>query len=82
MQINSCLLAISAFVTIYLKQFAVRLALIAKSTKIDATFMESELKCTKSKLNNAISKLATKVVNLELKINMQFECQAKPSRMT
>ncbi len=44
--------------------------------------MELKLKCTKSKLNHAISKLATKVGHLELKIDMQFECRAKLSRMT
>ncbi len=44
--------------------------------------MEVELKCAKSKLNNDIRKLATKVGNLELKIDMQFECQAKLNRMT
>jgi hypothetical protein len=43
--------------------------------------MELLLKCTKCKLDNAISKLATKVGNLELKIDMQYECQAKLSRM-
>ncbi len=51
--------------------------------KIDAKLMELKLKCTKSELNYAISKLATtKVGNLELKIDMQFECLAKLSRMT
>jgi hypothetical protein len=44
--------------------------------------MELVLKCTKSELNHAISKLANEVGNLELKINMQFECLAKLSRMT
>ncbi len=79
---NSLLLAVSVFVTIFVKQFAVRLALITKLTKIDAKLMELELKCNKSELNHAISKLATKVGNLEQKIDMQFESQAKLSRMT
>jgi hypothetical protein len=61
-------------VTIFVKQFAVCLALIAKLTKIDAKLNELVLKHTKSKLNHAISKRATKVGNLELKIDMQFEC--------
>jgi hypothetical protein len=56
--------------------------LITKLTKIDAKLMELVLKCTKSKLNHAISKLATKVGNLELKIDMQYACQAKLGRMT
>jgi hypothetical protein len=37
--------------------------------------MKLVLKCTKSKLIHAISKLATKVGNLELNIDMQFECR-------
>ncbi len=61
-------------VSLFVEQFAVRSALIAKLTKIDAQFMELVLKCTKSKPNHAISKLATKVGNLKVKINMQFEC--------
>ncbi len=44
--------------------------------------MEWELKSTKSKLNHSVSKLATKAGNLELKMDMQFEFQAKLSRMT
>jgi hypothetical protein len=60
-------------VTIFVKQFAVCLALITKLTNIDATLMKLVLKCTKSKLNHAISKLATKVGNFEPKIDMQFE---------
>jgi hypothetical protein len=51
---KSCLLAISVFVTIFVKQFAVRIALISKSMKIDAKLMEFVLKCTKSELNHAI----------------------------
>ncbi len=44
-----------------------------KLTKIDAKVSELVLKCTKSEPNHAIkSKLATKVVNLELKIDMQY----------
>jgi hypothetical protein len=69
-------------VAIFLKQFAVRLALIWKSPKIDAKVLELVLKRTKSKLNHAISKLATKVGNLGLKINMQYAPQAKLGRMT
>ena len=64
-----------------MKQFAACLALIAKLTKIDAQLMKLVLKCTKSELNHAISKLAIKVGNLEQKIDMQYECQAKLSRM-
>jgi hypothetical protein len=52
------------------KQFAVCLALIAKLTKIDTKVMELVLKCTKSKLNHAISKLATAAGNLELEIDV------------
>ena len=44
--------------------------------------MKLELKCTKSKLNYAISKLATKNGNLELKINMRYARKAKIGRMT
>jgi hypothetical protein len=40
-------------VTIFVKQFAVRLALLAKLMKIDAKVMELVLKYTKSKLNHA-----------------------------
>jgi hypothetical protein len=43
--------------------------------------MELVLKCTKSKLNQAISKLATKACNLELEIDMQYVCQLKLSRV-
>jgi hypothetical protein len=43
-QENSCLLAISVFVTIFVIQFAVCLRLIAKSTKIDAKLMKLVLK--------------------------------------
>ncbi len=57
--------------TIFVIQFAVRLALIAILTKIDAKVLKLVLKYTKSK-SNAISKLATKVGNLELKIDMQY----------
>jgi hypothetical protein len=57
-----------------MKQFVVCLGLITKLTKIDAKLRELVLKCTKGKLNYAISKLATKVGNLELKIDMQYEC--------
>jgi hypothetical protein len=71
-QKNSCLLAISVFVTIFVKQFAIYLAQIAKLTNIDANLMELVLKCTKSKLHHAISKLAAKVGNLEQKNDMQF----------
>jgi hypothetical protein len=63
-------------VTIFVKQFA---ALIAKLTKIDTKLMELVLKCTNCKLNHAISKLATKVGNLELRIVMQYMCRAKLS---
>jgi hypothetical protein len=69
-------------VTIFVKQFAVRLALIAKLMKIDAKALELVLKCTKSEINHDISKLATQVGNLELKINMQYARQAKLGRMT
>jgi hypothetical protein len=44
--------------------------LIAKLTKIDAKLMELVLKCTKSKLNHVICKLATKAGNLELEIDV------------
>jgi hypothetical protein len=81
MQKYNGLLAISVFVTIFVKQFAVCLALMTKLTKIDAKLMELVLKCTNSKLNHAISKLATKVGKLELRNDMQFECQAQLSRM-
>jgi hypothetical protein len=57
---------------IIVEQFAVCLALITKLSKIDAKLMELELKSTKSEVNHAMSKLATKVGNLELKIDMQF----------
>ncbi len=67
------MLAILVIVTIFGKQFTVS-ALIAKLTKIDAQLMELVLKCNQSELNHAISKLATKVGNLELKIDVQFEC--------
>jgi hypothetical protein len=44
--------------------------------------MQLVLKCTKSELNHAISKLATKAGNIELKIDVQSACQAKLSRVT
>jgi hypothetical protein len=44
----------TVFVTIFVNQFAVCLALIQKSPKIDAKVLELVLKCTKSKLNHAI----------------------------
>ncbi len=44
--------------------------------------MESILKCTKSKLNHAISKLATEGGNLELGINVWYVCQAKLGKVT
>ncbi len=65
-----------------MKQIRVRLALIRKSLEIDAKVLELVLKCTKSKLNHAISKLATKIGNLELKIDMQSVCQAKLGKIT
>ncbi len=68
--------------TIFVKQFAVRLALSQKSPKIDAKVLEFVLKRSKSKLNHAISKLATKAGNLGLKIDMQYACHAKLGRMT
>ena len=68
--------------TIFVKQFAVRLALLAKLMKIDAKVMELVLKCTKNKLNHAVCKLATKVGNLGLKIDMQCLHQEKLGRMT
>ncbi len=40
------------------------------------------LKCTKSELNHAISKLATEAGNLELEINVQYVCQAKLGTVT
>ena len=50
----SSLLLITFLVTILVKQFAVRLALIRKLPKIDAKVLELVLKCTKSELNHAI----------------------------
>jgi len=47
------LLAICFFVTIFVKQFAICLALIVKLMKIDAKVLELVLKCNKSKLNHA-----------------------------
>ncbi len=38
--------------------------------------------CTKSDLNQAISKINTKAGNLELKIDVQSACQAKLSKNT
>jgi hypothetical protein len=64
------------------KLFKIHLALIRKLPKIDAKVLELVLKCTKSKLNHAISKLATKVGNLGLKIDMQHARQAKLGKMT
>ncbi len=49
----SCFLAIWFFVTIFVKQFAVSLALIVKLMKIDAKVLELVLKCTKSEVNHA-----------------------------
>jgi hypothetical protein len=64
------------------KQFAVCLALIAKLKKLDTKSMELVLKCTKSKLNHAISKLATEAGNLELENDMRHACQAKLGKVT
>ncbi len=47
------MLAILFFVTIFVKQFAVCLALLVKLMKINAKVLELMLKCTKSKLNIA-----------------------------
>jgi hypothetical protein len=69
-------------VTIFVKQFAVCLALITKLTKIDTKLIELVLKCTKSELNHVISKLATKAGNLELEIDVQYASQAKLSKVT
>jgi hypothetical protein len=41
-------------VTIFVKQFAVRLALNVKLMKIDAKVLELVPKCAKSKLNHAV----------------------------
>jgi hypothetical protein len=41
-------------VTIFVKQFAVRLTLMMKLMKIDAKVLEIMLKCAKSKLTHAI----------------------------
>ncbi len=68
--------------TIFMKQFAVCLAIIAKLTKIDTKLMELVLKYTKREPNNAISKLATKAGNLELEIDVQYACQAKLGKVT
>ncbi len=50
----SCLLAITVFPTIFVKQFRVCLVLIQKPPEIDAKVLELVLKCNKSKLNHAI----------------------------
>jgi hypothetical protein len=44
--------------------------------------MELVLKCTESKFNHAISKLATEAGNLELEINVGYECWAKLRKVT
>jgi hypothetical protein len=67
------LLAINVFPTIFVKQFRVCLVLIRKLPEIDVKVLELVLKCIKSKLNHAISKLATKVGNLELR-NQHAKC--------
>jgi hypothetical protein len=64
------------------KQFAVCLVLVAKLTKIDTILIELVLKCSKSKLNHAISKFATKAGNLEQKIDVQYACRAKLGKVT
>jgi hypothetical protein len=67
------LLAITVFATIFVKQFAARTALIRNLPKIDAKVVpDLVLKCTKSKLNHAIRKQATKVGSFGLKIDMQY----------
>ncbi len=40
--------------TIFVKQFAVQLAINVKLVKIDAKVLELVLKCAKSKLNHAV----------------------------
>ncbi len=50
----SCLLAIRVFLTIFVKQVALHLALLAKLTKIDAKVLGLVLKCTKDELNHAV----------------------------
>jgi hypothetical protein len=67
------------FVSNFVILIAVCLVLIAKLTKVDTKLMEVVLKCTKSELYQVISKLAIKAGNLELKIGMQYACQAKLS---
>jgi hypothetical protein len=66
-------------VTIFVKQVAVCLALIRKLPKIDAVVLELVLMQTKP--CSAI-KLASKVGNLGLKIDMQYARRAKLGRMT
>jgi hypothetical protein len=44
--------------------------------------MELVLKCTKSKLNHAISKLATEAGNLELEIDVLYVWRAKLGKVT
>jgi hypothetical protein len=46
----SCLSTITVFVTIFVRQFAVCLAIIWKLPNMDAKVLELVLKCTKSNL--------------------------------
>ncbi len=58
------------------------LAIAITKANLDAMFNHLMLKHTKSKLTKAISKLITKIGNLELKIDMQSIRQTKHSTVT
>ena len=65
---------------LYLTKFKLNEAIGNNKAKVDTKLMVLVLKCTKSKLNYAISKLAIKVSNLELRFKMQYACRAKLNR--
>jgi hypothetical protein len=76
------LLAITGIPTISVKQFRVCIALIRKPPEIDAKVLELVLKCTKNEKACYIGKLATKIGNLELKIDTQYVRRAKLGQIT
>jgi hypothetical protein len=69
-------------IVLYCAKFNLNEAIDDTQMKVDTKLIELVLKCTKSKLDHAIIKVATKAGNLELKIDMQYACQAKLRRVT
>jgi hypothetical protein len=67
---------------LYCAKFKLNEAKDKSKAKVDTKLMQLMPNCTKSKLNQAISKLSAKTGNLELKIDRQYACQVKLGRVT